>query len=133
MRVKGWEKALLAVLRRHAQEPFAYGLSDCFTLPMDAVLAVTGKDPCAALRRYKTEQGAGKVLKTEGFKDVADLFAAYFEEIPPAFAGRGDIGAVISAEKLCGVVVAGHDLIGKTEEGAVYFPRVSLARAFKVA
>lgn len=99
---------------------------------MDGAISITGEDPLKDARGYKTAQGAGKVLKKFGCVSVADLFGIAFPEIPPAFAGRGDIGAVETEGQIAGCIVAGHELIGKAETGLVFFPRTALLRAFRV-
>ena len=48
-RLKGWELALADVVANHADQPFAWGRSDCLTLVADTTLAMTGADPLAEL------------------------------------------------------------------------------------
>lgn len=132
MRLNDWEDRLTSVVAKHTDAPFQWGSSDCFALPMDMVKAMTGKDPWAKARKYKSEKGAARMLAKYSFKNVGEAFAAVLQEIPPAFAGRGDIGVIKNNGAICGVVVLGHELAGKSPEGLLRFSRDRLSRAFRV-
>jgi hypothetical protein len=132
-RREDWPERLIETIERHAALPFGWGISDCFTLPMDCVLAMTDADPWAEVRdTYATERGAAKQLRQRGFETLADAFASKFEEIPPSLAGRGDIGVVDSPDGLAGVVFVDTGAIGKAESGVRRVPRSLVLRAFKV-
>ncbi|ETR75072.1 hypothetical protein X566_20180 [Afipia sp. P52-10] len=133
MRLKSWPDALQSAIDTHRDLPFEYGLSDCFRLPMDCVLAMTGSDPLAHLRGYENEIGAAKVLRRHGHETVGDAFASAFEEIPVMMMGRGDIAVVARDGAVGGCVCAGDILIGKAQYiGLVVLPRALASRAFKV-
>jgi hypothetical protein len=128
-RVRDWPTALATTVEQHRTTPLIWGVSDCFTLPMDCVRAITGTDPWSDQRGYTTEFGAARKLAALDFRDVGDAFAAKLEEIPPARMGRGDIGVVGK----CGVVCVGHQVIGKAAGGGLTFsPRSTVTRAFRV-
>ncbi|QTL01906.1 hypothetical protein J5J86_13935 [Aquabacter sp. L1I39] len=134
-RVRDWPLHLDEVIERYQADVFAWGARDCFTLPMDASAALIGVDRWAVERTYSTKIGAARKLKRLGFADVADAFAAKFEEIPPALAQRGDIGSVADANgAACGVVVLGTLVAGMSPvAGLTFLPRARLVRAFRVA
>lgn len=135
MRVEDWPEKLAEVIARHAALPFQWGVSDCFILPMDVCAALTGApDPYADEREYADAQAAARRLHNRGFKTIEDAFVAAFEECPPVFARRGDIGIADYPGAILGggVVVLGLDVIGKGEQGTVRLPRDRLKRAFKV-
>lgn len=134
MRLEGWEERMLAAIERHQAVPFAWGESDCFTLPMDVVAALTGTDPSEGARGYAGAVSAAAALKVHGWRNLQEAFAARFEETPPAFARMGDIGLADYPGAILGggVVVLGRDVIGKGEQGCVRLPRTMLKRAFKV-
>lgn len=133
MRLDDWPERLEEAVRRHSTMPFVWGVSDCFTLPMDCVEALTGRDPWAAERGYKSAAEAKAVLDRLGFRSISDAFAAVLEPVAPAFARRGDIGiADYGAILGGGVVVLGTQVLGKGEEGVVRLPRVRLMKAFRV-
>lgn len=134
MRLEDWPERLAAVIEKHDAQPFEWGISDCSTLPIDVVEALTGKVPVRFRADYNDSASARAALRERGVNNLAELFASELPEIPPAFAGRGDIGiadypgAIIGG----GVVVVGLDIIGKGYDGTVRMPRAALSRAFKV-
>lgn len=134
MRLEGWEDRFAEVIALHTREPFAYGVSDCASFPMDIVHALTGEYPAIFDRDYDSMSGAVRQLRKHGFAHLGEFFAASFPECPPAHARRGDIGiadyhgAVLGG----GVVVIGEDVLGKGEQGTVRLPRDRLVRAFRV-
>lgn len=134
MRREDWFERLAEVFEHHDAQPFAYGVSDCATLPRDALFAMTGVLPASFTVQYHDAASARAALRELGFDNLAGLFAAELEEIHPAFAGRGDIGiadypgAIIGG----GVVCVGLELIGKGYSGTVRLPRAALSRAFRV-
>lgn len=132
MRKEGWEERYLAEIERHATLPAQYGVSDCFVFAMDVAQACVDRE-LDYHRDYSTEAGALKALHAEGHNDVADAFKSFFEEIPPSFAGRADVGVILWDGAPCGVVVVGDEVIGKhPTKGTVRLPRSALVRAFRV-
>jgi hypothetical protein len=131
MRVEEWPDALMAVIQRHADQPFRYGASDCWMLVADAIEAITGNRPFADVR-YSTKQGAARTLTRYGFTNVADALAYVLEEIPIANAGRGDVGVVDTPDGPAAVVCAGLYFVCKSETGIDHLPRDAVKRAFGV-
>ena len=132
MRVSGWASRLSRVIEKHHNAPFAYGHSDCFMLAADAIEAVTGIRIFADSRRYRTEAGAARMLRRKGFKTLADAFGALFEEIPPAHAGRGDIGVVDSDREIVAGVFTQLGFLARDQHGLVAVPRSEILKAFRV-
>lgn len=131
-RREDWPERLIAEIERHSHMPFEHGTSDCFIFPMDCVEVMTGEDPWAGQRGYRTEKGAAGKLRRHAFYNVGDAFAAKFSEIPPAMAQRGDIGVVDSDKGPAGVVFMDNVVIGKGENGIQRQPRAMAKRAFRV-
>lgn len=134
MRRKGWERALIEIVARHRAQPFAWGASDCFTLPLEAVIALTGDDPAPGLHDYDSKIGAARCLATQGFGSLADAFAAHLPEVPVPLAQRGDVGVIEdeATGALCGALFLASGVAGKTETGLYIFPRDRVVRAFEV-
>lgn len=132
MRVPGWEARLISTIEREDQAAFSWGLHDCLTLVADCCLAVTGEDPMKDIATYETEEAAQEVLRELGYRDVAEALATHFEEIPPAFARRGDCGVVELRGVVASVVVMGSISYGRSERGLLKFPTSRITRAFKV-
>lgn len=134
MRRQGWESALFAIVAHYRAQPFAWGSADCFTFPLEVIVALTGRDPWPDLHNYDGRFGAARCLASQGYMNLADAFAAQFSEVPVSFAQRGDVG-VIEDEKtgaLCGAVFLASGVAGKTETGLHIFQRDQVVRAFRV-
>jgi hypothetical protein len=133
MRPEGWEDRLLEEVERHGDLPFEYGVSDCITFAVDCAKAITGTDVMEHRRNYENQIGAAKALRREGFNDVGDFLASEFEEIPPALAGRGDLGVIEGDEATVAVVFVGAHVVGKEQPGGVrQVSRSLVSRAFRV-
>jgi hypothetical protein len=63
MRLNGWEARLNAVVERHRVLPFGWHTSDCFTLPLDGVVAITGRDPWHGLHDYSDALSAARCMR----------------------------------------------------------------------
>lgn len=132
MRREGWEERIFEELERHRHLPAQYGVSDCFRMAMDVAQACLDR-PLDYNLQYSSPLDAARLMKTRGWADVGDAFASYFNEIPPAFASRGDIGIIEWDGEKCGVVVIGNDVIGKhVIKGTARLPRSALLRAYRV-
>lgn len=134
MRIPDWETRLAAAIDKHRALPFELGVSDCFELAMDAVLAQTGSDPCAEFRgRYRTEMEVARILCRLDCRDVGDFLARYFpDEIAPSFASRGDLFAVKQGEQIAAAVCIGQKILGKSASGLTFTSRSAAIRAFRV-
>lgn len=133
MRIKGWERALLAEVARHQALPFSWDESNCVYFPMDCVKAMTGDDPWADERGCTSEQDFARRLVRLGFKNVGDVFASKFAEIALSYMGRGDLAVIEQDGKTPGVICVGAHLVGKIETGMLFMPRSLAIRAFKVS
>lgn len=131
-RVAGWEKQLKIIAEKHINLPSEYGVSDCYLIPDDAVLALTGSRMYPDVV-YTTEQGAAKQLLAHGFKTVEDAFAAKFESVHPAQAHRGDIGVTLSDGQICGGVFTSLGFMTRDATKVVFLPVSRVKSAFKVA
>lgn len=111
--------------------PFSWADGGCAGMVLDCVKAVRGSAPVEA----PCLNGAGGVarwLKGRGHASIAEAFAAHFEEIPVAMAGRGDIGIAERDGRQTAVVCAGVHWAGKSETGVLRVSRGEIIRAFKV-
>jgi hypothetical protein len=127
-RVENWERALDEALEVHRKAAPIWGKSDCWCMALDCVKAVTGKDPWAGVRTYKTEAGAAKVLRKRGFETIEDALAAKFERVPILMAKRGDIGVY---EGSAGVFT-GAGFAVRSLDGISMVPVTAVKTAFRV-
>lgn len=93
MRIDGWDDRLLAVIERHGAAAYVPGVSDCWTMAMDAAEAVTGKRPYADVR-YSTDVGALRAMRRRGFSSLSEAVAAVYSARSPGHWQRGDIAVV---------------------------------------
>lgn len=132
-RLPGWERRLTEAVQRHECATGAYGLFDCFTLPADAVEAVTGVRIFRDCRRYRTPKGAARALRRKGFYHVGEAFASLFSETPALLARRGDIGVTENENgEICGGVFTAAGFKTRGAERLIIVPRASVIKAFKV-
>jgi hypothetical protein len=124
---------LLEVIDREAATPFTWGESDCLTFAIGAVRAMLPELELD-LPAYEGERGAARALLERGFRDVGEALASRFEEIPPAWAHRGDLGIVQNEEATTAVVFVGPYVVGKDKPGGLrHVWRGEVTRAFRVS
>lgn len=129
-----WPERVVAVLDRAQTGPFEWGKSDCFTLTMDVVEAVSGEAHWSSERgRYTTAIGAARRLKANGFDDLEAFVGSLGREIPASFARRGDLGIVPTEGGPAAVVCDGMTWVGRADGvGFVRLPRASALRAWRI-
>ncbi|WP_291295808.1 DUF6950 family protein [Elioraea sp.] len=97
-RMPHWEAHFARLIALHARTPFAWGTQDCVTFAADAVAAITGRDPIAAIRgTWSCDQGARRAL--DRFVGRPNIDAAVeimaqregWPRVPALSARRGDI------------------------------------------
>ena len=98
-----------------------------------AVKAVTGKN-LAAEYDAKTAKGLMAAMKSNGFKNVADLVASKLPEIAVSQAVFGDIAAIPVDDGFGFTlgIVNGETILVLREDGLGIMPLFSAKRAFKV-
>lgn len=132
MRLPDWEARLDVVIAAYQGGVFIWGERDCLRLPLECAEAVTGRRFVHLVPAYRSGAGAALALRRRGFSGVGDALGSHFEEIAPAFAGRGDIGIVIEDGTEAGAVVLGAHVSGIGRTGLSILPRSRVSRAFRV-
>lgn len=130
-RVDNWEIALADALTKAEAVPFSWQCGGCVGLAIDCAEAITGKAPLEK-PVLSDALDAKRWLKKSGHADLADAVAAHLEEIPVAFAGRGDIGIVDRDGSQTAAVCAGLYWLARSEAGLVRVSRAEIKRAFRV-
>ena len=135
MRLPDWEARLAAYIADARERPHEYGRHDCMTHWSWAVEAVTGVDFGEQHRgKYKGHTGAYRYLKKIGFDTPEAMIDSLLsEQIPPAFAQRGDI--ILASDGIPGVCVGAVALsVGEMGEfkGLVEVPRGDWVKAWRV-
>lgn len=130
-RIEGWENQLKLAIEKHMELPSQYGISDCYLIVDDAVLAVTGERMFPDVS-YTTEQGAAKQLLQKGFNTVEDAFTFKFPTIPPSLAQRGDIGVIEDSGQICGGVFTAIGFAVRDDKRVTFIPISRVKTAFKV-
>lgn len=95
-RRQDWRQCYSTLIGAIRRKPFAYGEHDCaMGLSAAMVEALTGIDVAKRWRgRYASRTGALRVMRNDGFANVADMVATVLPEIHPARARIGDIAAI---------------------------------------
>lgn len=120
-------------IEEHRKEPFGWGVSDCAVLFSDAVFAMTDCDPFEAVGLWKSEMDALRALARMEVRSVYEFIEQRFEQVPVAFARRGDCGFIETYDALtCPAIITGHEAVSRNEKGWVSFPITRLAVAFRV-
>ena len=133
-RLQDWPERLAALVEARRETPFAWGSNDCGLFMADAVMAVTGEDPAAALRGYSTEEGAEAVLGEDGLEGTVAraLSAIGCGDCPPALAQRGDVALALLGNQPTMTVVLGEVLAGPGPRGLIFLPLARILRAWSV-
>lgn len=129
-----WPERLSGVVTSYLGRSFSWGSCDCGTFFSDCVLAMTGADPLADVRAWKSADTALIRLRRAGFASVAELVQARFPQIKPAEAGRGDLVFLDGpAHHLTSpAVLTGAEAVSVSETGIVVVPRGLARWAFRV-
>jgi hypothetical protein len=133
--------ALETLLRQRAADPFAWGTRDCATLVFDAVHAMTGTDPAAAIRgRWDSAISAARVFNAcGGWEGMAER-GWFGEPIGTDDLRDGDVvlveaahcGGLMAVAGSLGVVFLGHILLqGEADVRAL--PLTAAASAWRLA
>lgn len=133
VRLPDWDGRLMRLLRERAAGAFAWGVRDCATLAADAVVAVTGRDPLAALRgRWSTARAAARVMRQVGGLErrCCELFGS---PGPAAWAQRGDV-VLVDTDRgpAVGVVAAAGLIAAQGRDGIVWLPLAAARAAWPV-
>jgi uncharacterized protein DUF6950 len=127
-------KIILDAYRAQRAIPFAWGSADCLCFAARCAEQMIGRDPIAHLRgRYDSETGAKRVMVENGWRDMGDVAASIFPEIPMARAHAGDWALVVTEGwgETIGVVVDDR-IAAKTQGGSGQALRSQATRAFRV-
>jgi hypothetical protein len=133
-RLPDWEERLGVYVASARERPHEYGRHDCMLHWAGAVEAVTGEDHGAGHRgKYRNRVGAYRYLKRLGFDSPEALLDDRFEQVPAAFAQRGDI--VLAGDGIPAVCMGAFALsVGEQGDfhGLVCVPRTDWVKAWRV-
>lgn len=124
--------ALIAFIDSRRLMPYRWGRkhNDCVSFVLQAAKVQTGHDRATRVR-WHDEKSALKAVKQQGGLEAA--FDHWFVRVPPAFAQRGDIGAV--PDERFGIhpgIVEGDYLVGPGERGTKRVPRRMMTAAWSI-
>jgi len=121
--------ALHKFIADRASMPFEWGhnKNDCVSFMVQAVQAMTGKKLLGKLK-WKNEDQANAVLNAAGGIEAA--VSERLTEISPAFAQRGDVGAIANGNGLILVIVEGEHLVAPGHNGLRRLPRKLMVKAW---
>lgn len=134
MKKNNWPLLLAQFIESRRTTPFEWGKNDCCLFVADALEAITGTDFADDYRgTYTTEIGAYRALKKHADGTIASAWSRYFDEIPPASMGRGDVALVeVDNEPACALCF-GAKLWIVSKQGLITLPRAEAKMAWRVA
>ena len=127
--------AMIAYLEEREAWTFGYRpeprMHDCVRWASGATVALTGHDPLKTFgRRWRTEIGAGRVIRRAG--GMATAITGVLPPIPTTLAQRGDWGLTANGAV---VLFEGEGLVGLNEaagRGYARLPREAATQAWSV-
>ena len=133
-RLPDWERRLSAFIA----QPFRFvwgggadGQYDCALFACAAVEAQTGEHPYPEfIGVYSDRIGAARALRELGKGTLEATFGQKFEEVPPAFARRGDI--VMATGGAMGVCTGAAARFLSEEGGLTSLPRATFTHAWRI-
>jgi hypothetical protein len=138
-RVKTWRAEFARAIDEIKRRPFDWSTQhDCgLGLAAHVVKAITGHDFAEPYRgRYYTAEGAYRLMKEEGFDNLADMVASMVPEIKPIRCVVGDILAFQDDESVVGYALGVSNGDGGAivlrAEGMGRMDILQAKRAFKV-
>jgi hypothetical protein len=129
IRRKDWERRLLAYIESKRHTPFAWVENDCASFANDAVFEMTGER--IPIPSASSPQAYARLLRDHGplRKIATDILG---EEIPPAFAQRGDI-VILTLDDIETLGVSlGRMIAGPGQEGLALVPRALAVCAWRI-
>lgn len=108
MRIDQWDDNLMSVIMGHEARPYEAGSSDCWTMAMESIAAVTGVRPYADVK-YKTDARGVAIMRKRGFETIGQAIGAVLSPRDKGHVQRGDIALleVDTGIALCVVVGGG--------------------------
>ena len=135
IRRSDWESRLAREVANGHRRRFAWGAFDCALFAADCVRAMTDVDPAADWRgRYDSASGAVAVLPRGLLVAVANAARRLgMEEIPTAFAGRGDLALLRTDAGLAlGIVAGAWTLLPAPARGLAATPTLDAWKTLRV-
>lgn len=137
-RLPDWEERLTAVLAKSFEREFRYGEFDCCLFACECIGALTGEDLSLGLRgTYSDSLGAALAMRRAfggGVSEIATGVAIRndIREIPPSFAGPGDIVLIDAENTALGVCAGEHVLVPELGAGLTTRSMEDAMRAWRI-
>ncbi|MEL6754937.1 MAG: hypothetical protein AAFP81_00765 [Pseudomonadota bacterium] len=133
MRRSDWQQKLSQEAIRLQNTPYEFGEHDCILFAANCVLAMTGRDLADDIRgRYKTEIGAARIIKNEGFSSLGDMIADRLPEIELREVGRGDVVLCDGPYGEFAAMVVGKTCVSPGRNGMIHIPVSQAKRGYRV-
>lgn len=130
MRVDDWPSRMFEVVEARRIAPFEWGQNDCVIFAAACIAAITGSNPIADLKPWKTERTAMKrIAEVGGFEAWLD---ARYQRVEWYDAMRGDVGLLVQSDGPIIVVNVGNGWCGPSEDGLTTSPHGSVYMAWRV-
>jgi hypothetical protein len=131
-RLPDWQPRLQALIQARLAAPFAWGEHDCCLFVCDAVQAITGHDPAADLRGYRSEREAMRIIHAHGgLRAIAQARAG--AEVPVLAAQVGDVGLLPIEGRDTLALCGGAHWLAPGAQGLVALPLDAASNAWRAA
>ena len=133
-RVEDWPSRLAIFLRARRFQPYAYGLTDCWSTVRDEVRKITGTDLMPGVILPTTRFGGLRFLVRGGYRDVEGLATALLGPPldTPKQAGRGDVVSFWAEGEPHLAIVNGTSAATPAAQGLVWIPRGAWRQGWRV-
>ncbi|HYD39124.1 MAG TPA: hypothetical protein VEA60_16015 [Allosphingosinicella sp.] len=126
---RDWDERLAAWAEKAWVEPHRFGRHDCLLAALDAVEAQTGRDFAQGHRRkWRSRTGGARYLRSLGLSSLEAAIDLCLDEVPVAFAQRGDLVLVDGAPGVC----LGAEALIVHPGGPLLAPRSAWTKAWSV-
>ncbi len=134
VRKTDWELKLFTAIEKNQNTLFEWGKHDCSLFAADLIKEMTGTDLAEGLRgKYASFKGSLRVIKEQGFKDLAELLDSKLGvQIPVKMAKRGDVVLLKTDKQKAAGIVAGANAVAAGVDGVVLVPMKNWLLAWRV-
>ncbi len=130
-RLPDWQLRLEAFVAQRQEVPFVWGANDCALFVMDAVQAITGRDPAPHLRGHRNARQAIGSLRDQG-----GLAVAACQCLGPFWSAQlaavGDVVLVRMGKRVALGICNGTTALGPGAQGLVAVPMTEALLAWRV-
>lgn len=113
-------KELYDYVESKRNEPFAYGINDCFTFVSGALVAIGHKNHATGFKYKTLVTGLRQMKRLHDKSSHIEYFESIYEETPKAFAKTGDIAIVKNGDEIATGIVLDENVAAVSQSGLTF-------------